>query len=112
MLEAFYEASWGPRTKSSRHPRWDIEQMFLRVMTFGLAKSLRQNSNSSTTQFEIYDEEHVRNLHPRIEKQIVQRLGSAITRRRKYLSTENGITKNLRKGSKMSKAFNGQQQGV
>ena len=46
----------------------DIEQMFLRVMTFDLAKSLRQNSNSSTTQFEIYDEEHVRNFHPRIEK--------------------------------------------
>ena len=50
-------------------------------------------------EFVFYDEEHVRNLHPRTEEQISQRLGRAITRRRKYLSyrerhhrkLENGI---------------------
>ena len=35
-------------------------------------------------EFEFYDQEHVRNLHPRTEEQISQRLGHAITRRRQY----------------------------
>ena len=36
-------------------------------------------------EFEFYDNDHVRNLHPRTEEQISQRLGHAITRRRRYL---------------------------
>ena len=35
-------------------------------------------------EFEFYDQEHVRNLHPKTEEQISQRLGHAITRRRQY----------------------------
>lgn len=35
-------------------------------------------------EFEFYDQEHVRNLHPKTEEQITQRLGHAITRRRQY----------------------------
>ena len=35
--------------------------------------------------FEVYDQQHVRDLHPRAEEHICQRLGRAITRRRKYL---------------------------
>ena len=50
------------------------------------------------TQFEFYDKEHVRNLHPRTEEQIGQRLGSAITRRRKYLFYRERHHKKLEKG--------------
>ena len=50
------------------------------------------------TQFEFYDKEHVRNLHPRTEEQIGQRLGSAITRRRKYLFFRERHHKKLEKG--------------
>ena len=35
-------------------------------------------------EFEFYDQEHVRNLHPKTEEQTSQRLGHAITRRRQY----------------------------
>lgn len=41
---------------------------------------------SDMAQFEFYDKEHVRNLHPKTEEHLGQRLGRAITRRRKYLS--------------------------
>ena len=37
-------------------------------------------------EFEFYDQEHVRNLHPKTEEQITQRLGRAITRRRQYFN--------------------------
>ena len=50
------------------------------------------------TQFEFYDKEHVRNLHPRTEEQIGQRLGNAITRRRKYLFYRERHHKKLQKG--------------
>lgn len=50
------------------------------------------------TQFEFYDREHVRNLHPSTEEQVGQRLGSAITRRRKYLLYRERHHKKLEKG--------------
>ena len=50
------------------------------------------------TQFEFYDKEHVRNLHPRTEEPISQRLGSAITRRRRYLCYRERHHKKLEKG--------------
>ena len=40
---------------------------------------------SDKAEFDFYDKEHVRNLHPQTEEQTSQRLGRAITRRRKYL---------------------------
>ena len=49
-------------------------------------------------QFEFYDKEHVRNLHPKTEEQIGQRLGYAITRRRKYLFYRERHHKKLEKG--------------
>ena len=48
--------------------------------------------------FEVYDEQHVRDLHPRTEEQIAQRLGRAITRRRKYLFYRERHHKKLEKG--------------
>lgn len=49
-------------------------------------------------EFAFYDEEHVRNLHPRTEEQISQRLGRAITRRRKYLDYRERHHRKLEKG--------------
>ena len=49
-------------------------------------------------EFEFYDNEHVRNLHPRTEEQISQRLGRAITRRRKYLGYRERHHRKLEKG--------------
>ena len=49
-------------------------------------------------EFEFYDKEHVRNLHPKTEEQINQRLGRAITRRRKYLSYRERHHRKLGKG--------------
>ena len=49
-------------------------------------------------EFEFYDKEHVRNLHPKTEEQIGQRLGRAITRRRKYLSYRERHHRKLEKG--------------
>ena len=49
-------------------------------------------------QFEFYDKEHVRNFHPNTVKEIYQRLGSAITRRRKYLLYRERHHKKLEKG--------------
>ena len=48
--------------------------------------------------FELYDKEHVRNLYPRTEEQISQRLGHAITRRRKYLKYRERHHRKLEKG--------------
>ena len=48
--------------------------------------------------FEVYDQQHVRDLHPRIEEHIGQRLGRAITRRRKYLFYRERHHKKLEKG--------------
>ncbi len=42
-------------------------------------------SYGDKAEFEFYDKEHVRNLHPKTGEQISQRLGRAITRRRMYL---------------------------
>ena len=49
-------------------------------------------------EFEFYDLEHVRNLHPGAEEQINQRLGRAITRRRRYLSYRERHHRKLEKG--------------
>ena len=49
-------------------------------------------------EFAFYDKEHVRNLHPRSEEQISQRLGRAITRRRRYLSYRERHHRKLEKG--------------
>lgn len=49
-------------------------------------------------EFEFYDHEHVRNLHPRTEEQISQRLGLAITRRRKYFNYRERHHRKLEKG--------------
>ena len=49
-------------------------------------------------EFEFYDKEHVRNLHPRAEEEITQRLGHAITRRRRYLNYRERHHKKLEKG--------------
>ncbi|KAL9069743.1 MAG: hypothetical protein Q9161_005328 [Pseudevernia consocians] len=49
-------------------------------------------------EFEFYDKEHVRNLHPMTEEQIIQRLGRAITRRRKYLNYRERHHRKLEKG--------------
>ena len=49
-------------------------------------------------EFEFYDKEHVRNLHPKTEEQIGQRLGCAITRRRKYLLYRERHHRKLEKG--------------
>ena len=49
-------------------------------------------------EFEYYDQEHVRNMHPKTEKQVVQRLGRAITRRRKYLFYRERHHRKLEKG--------------
>lgn len=49
-------------------------------------------------EFEFYDNEHVRNLHPRTEEQICQRLGRAITRTRKYLNYRERHHRKLEKG--------------
>ncbi|KAM0801228.1 hypothetical protein BDR22DRAFT_820756 [Usnea florida] len=48
--------------------------------------------------FEVYDQQHVRDRHPRIEEHIGQRLGRAITRRRKYLFYRERHHKKLEKG--------------
>lgn len=48
--------------------------------------------------FEFYDQQHVRDLHPRSEEYIGQRLGRAITRRRKYLFYRERHHKKLEKG--------------
>lgn len=53
---------------------------------------------SDKAEFEFYDKEHVRNLHPKIEEQIGQRLGRAITRRRKYLFYRERHHRKLEKG--------------
>lgn len=37
-------------------------------------------------EYEIFDKQHVNNMYPRTEEQISQRLGRAITRRRKYFN--------------------------
>lgn len=49
-------------------------------------------------QFEFYDKEHVRNLHPKTEENVGQRLGRAITRRRKYLSYRERHHRKLERG--------------
>lgn len=49
-------------------------------------------------EFEFYDKEHVRNLHPRADEQISQRLGRAITRRRKYFNYRERHHKKLEEG--------------
>ena len=49
-------------------------------------------------QFEFYDKEHVRNLHPKTEEHVGQRLGRAITRRRKYLSYRERHHRKLEEG--------------
>ena len=49
-------------------------------------------------EFAFYDKEHVRNLHPRTEEQISQRLGRAITRRRKYLNYRERHHRKLKEG--------------
>ena len=49
-------------------------------------------------EFEFYDKEHVRNLYPKTEEQISQRLGRAITGRRKYLFYRDRHHKKLEKG--------------
>ena len=48
--------------------------------------------------FEFHDQQHVRDLHPRAEEYIGQRLGRAITRRRKYLFYRERHHKKLEKG--------------
>ena len=53
---------------------------------------------SDKAEFEFYDHEHVRNLHPRTEEQISQRLGLAITRRRKYFNYRERHHRKLEKG--------------
>lgn len=53
---------------------------------------------SDKAEFEFYDKEHVRNLHPKTEEQISQRLGRAITRRRKYLNYRERHHRKLEKG--------------
>ena len=49
-------------------------------------------------QFELYDQQHVRDLHPKTEEHIGQRLGRAITRRRKYLFYRERHHKKLEEG--------------
>lgn len=46
---------------------------------------LSDSRMGNKAEFEFYDKEHVRNLYLKTEEQISQRLGLAITRRRKYL---------------------------
>ncbi len=53
---------------------------------------------SDKAEFEFYDLEHVRNLHPRTEDPISQRLGRAITRRRKYFNYRERHHRKLEKG--------------
>ena len=53
---------------------------------------------SDKAEFDFYDKEHVRNLHPKSEEQTSQRLGRAITRRRKYLLYRERHHKKLEKG--------------
>ncbi len=49
-------------------------------------------------EFEFYDHEHVRNLYPRTEELISQRLGLAITRRRKYFNYRERHHRKLERG--------------
>ena len=49
-------------------------------------------------EFEFFDKEHVRNMHPRTEEQIIERLGLAITCRRRYLNYRERHRRKLGKG--------------
>ena len=53
---------------------------------------------SDKAEFETYDKWHVRSRHPRAEEQISQRMGRAITRRRKYLCYRERHHRKLEKG--------------
>ncbi len=58
-------------------------------------------------EFEFYDKEHVRNLYPGTEEQISQRLGRAITRRRKYLNYRERHHRKLEKGIEEAQGIQG-----
>lgn len=74
---------------------YQLSMLIRRPAQHDLLVGSRMNDKA---EFAFYDEEHVRNLYPRTEEQISQRLGRAITRRRKYLNYRERHHRKLEKG--------------